>query len=291
MAVTSWRLLRRRRRRLDDEGRMPLVEHLRELRSRLIKAVLGIVAGTVVAWFFYDDLFDLLRQPFDDFRASAEERGVVAPQLVFRGVTDAFFMQVKVSVTAGVILSCPIWLYQIWGFITPGLHRNERRWSLLFLGTAIPLFLGGIAVCYLVLPKGLQILLGFTPEGVANFPDVPTYLNFFIRMVLVFGLGFELPLFVVLLTAAGVVSWRTLRRWTRVMIFGVFVFAAVATPTGDPITMLFLAAPLLVLLAVALFVAWLIDRRRRRSLGEPDYDELDDDEASPLDDRPLPPRS
>jgi sec-independent protein translocase protein TatC len=290
MAVTSWRLFPRRRHH-DDEARMPLVEHLRELRSRLVKAVLGIVVGAVIAWFFYDFLFDLLREPFDKFQATARGRGLIPPQLAFRGVTDPFFMQVKVSVAAGVILSCPIWLYQIWAFITPGLHRNERRWSLLFLGTAIPLFLSGIVVCYLVLPKGLQILLGFTPEGVANLPDVPTYLNFVIRMVLVFGLGFELPLFVVLLTAAGVVSWRTLRGWTRIMIFGVFVFAAVATPTGDPITMLFLATPLLVLLVAALFVAWMIDRRRRRSLGEPDYDKLDDDEVSSLDDHPLPPRS
>jgi sec-independent protein translocase protein TatC len=265
---------------------MTLVEHLRELRSRIVKAALGVVVCTVVAWFFYNDLFDMLRKPFDDFQQTAADRGLIEPQLALRGVTDAFFLQVKVSVAAGLILSCPIWLYQLWAFVTPGLHRNERRWSLLFLATAIPLFLGGIAVCYLVLPKGLEILLGFTPEGVANLPDVPTYLNFVIRMVLVFGLGFELPLFVVLLTAAGVVSWRTLRRWTRAMIFGVFVFAAVATPTGDPITMLFLATPLLVLLALALSVAWLIDRRRSRLLVEPDYDELDDDEVSALDERP-----
>jgi sec-independent protein translocase protein TatC len=265
---------------------MPFVEHLRELRSRIIKAILGIAVGTVVAWFFYEDLFHLLRKPFDEFRETATDRGLITPQLAFRGVTDAFFLQVKVSVAAGVILSCPIWLYQIWAFVTPGLHRHERRWSLLFLGTAIPLFLGGIVVCYLVLPKGLQILLGFTPEGVANLPDVPTYLNFVIRMVLVFGLGFELPLFLVLLTAAGVVSWQTLRSWTRILIFAVFVFAAVATPTGDPITMLFLAAPLLVLLAVALGVAWLIDRRRRRALDEPDYDKLGDDEISTIDERP-----
>lgn len=264
---------------------MTLVEHLRELRSRVLKAALGIALGTVVAWFFYEGLFDVLRRPFDEFEETAIERGLTPPQLALRGVTDAFFLQVKVSVAAGVILSCPIWLYQIWAFVTPGLHRNERRWSLVFLGTAIPLFLGGIAVCYLVLPKGLEILLGFTPEGVANLPDVPTYLNFVIRMVLVFGLGFELPLFVVLLTAAGVVTWASLRKWMRALIFGVFVFAAVATPTGDPITMLFLAAPLLVLLALALVAAWLIDRRRRRLSGEPDYDELSDDEASPLDER------
>src|SRR6266508_4844291 len=272
MSATSRLRLRRRRRPPGRDGQMSLVEHLRELRSRVVKAALGLVVGTVVAWFFYEDLFDFLRQPFDQFQETARDRGLIEPQLAFRGVTDAFFLQVKVSVAAGVILSCPIWLYQIWAFITPGLHRNERRWSLLFLVTAIPLFLSGVLVCYLVLPKGLQILLGFTPEGVANLPDVPTYLNFVIRMVLVFGLGFELPLFLVLLTAAGVVSWRTLRRWTRVLVFGVFVFAAVATPTGDPITMLFLAAPLLVLLAAALVVAWLIDRRRRRLLGEPDYD-------------------
>jgi sec-independent protein translocase protein TatC len=276
----------RRRRPPPTDGRMTLVEHLRELRSRLFKAVMGIALATVAAWFFYEDLFRLLEAPFDAvIRAAADEGREVT--LALTGVTDPFFLQLKISLFAGVVLSSPVWLYQIWAFVTPGLHRHERRWSMVFFATAVPLFLAGCLIAYLVLPKGLQILLGFTPQGVENLITLDRYLNFVIRMILVFGIGFELPVFIVLLSAASVLSWRTLRRWARVFIFGVFVFSAVATPTGDPITMLFLAVPLLVLLAAAYIIALIIDRRRRRAgLSEPDYDELDDDQASPLDERP-----
>lgn len=285
-----WVPRRRRAHRVDD-GRMSLVDHLRELRGRLIKALLAVAVGAVVAWFFYDPLFDLLRRPFDDYADVARERGVPEPQLVLRGVTDAFFLRLKVSLAAAVVLASPVWIYQAWAFVAPGLHRHERRWSMAFLAAAVPLFLLGIATAFLILPKGLTLLWSFTPENVTNLPDVGVYLNFFIRMVLVFGFGFLLPVFLVMLTAVGVLPWARLKRWSRGLVFGVFVFAAVATPTGDPVTMLALALPLLVLLGLGMLVARAIDARRRARSGEPDYDALDDEEASAIEPAaPPPPR-
>lgn len=286
LRARRWVLRWRRRSALGDDGRMSLVDHLRELRARLVKALLGVALAAVAAWFFYDELFDLLRSPFEDYAATARARGVPEPQLVLRGVTDAFFLQLKVSVAAAVVLASPVWIYQAWAFVTPGLHRHERRWSLAFLAAAVPLFLTGVAAAFVILPFGLRILFGFTPEGVQNIPDVNVYLNFFIRMVLVFGVGFLLPVFIVMLSATGALPWARLKRWTRGLVFGVFVFSAVATPTGDPLTMLVLAIPLLVLLAAGMAVARAIDVRRRRHATEPDYASLDDDEASPIDPAP-----
>lgn len=268
---------------------MSLVEHLRELRSRMVKGALAIVVGTVVGWVLYEPVFDVLSAPIDAVIDAAREDGRDV-RLVLTGVADPFFVQIKVAAMTGVVISSPVWLYQMWAFVTPGLHRNERRWAMGFLAVAVPLFLAGVAVAYAVMPMGLDLLLGFTPQGVENLVTFDRYLNFVIRMVLVFGIGFELPVFVVMLNLAGVLPWARLKAWTRGLVFAVFVFAAVATPTGDPLTMGLLAAPLLVLLAGAYLVAYLVDRRRRAHDTEPDYAALADDEASPLGPAPAPTR-
>lgn len=270
---------------------MPLVEHLRELRSRLVKAVLAVVAGTVVGWLLYDPLFALLKDPFEDaIHRLAVQRDIDAG-LILSGPADAFTLQIKIALAAGVVLSSPVWLYQIWAFVVPGLHRNERRWTMVFVAVAGPLFVAGVLVGYFVLPKGLEILINFTPADVSNLVQVDRYLNFVLRMLLVFGVAFEIPLFVILLNLAGVVSGRSLGRYRPWIIVGVFVFAAVATPSTDPITMLFLAVPMTGLFLVSELIARLVDRRRRSA--EPDYDQLDDDAASaieldhdPADERP-----
>jgi sec-independent protein translocase protein TatC len=201
--------------------------------------------------------------------------------VVINTIGGSFLLQTKISLVAGIVIASPIWLYELWAFILPGLHRNERRWTYVFVSIAGPLFAGGVILGYWVMPKGMSVLLGFTPEGVSNFIDSEHYLNFILRVLLVFGIAFEIPLFVVLLNLAGVVRARHLARWRAWIIFGVFVFAAVATPSTDPITMILLAVPMAILFLISEAICHLLDRRRYRN-GEPDYAEFDDDEQSPI---------
>jgi sec-independent protein translocase protein TatC len=259
---------------------MPLVDHLRELRSRLFKSLLAIAVGMVVGWVFYDEIFAFIRAPFDTVveEAAASGRDVT---LAFTGVADPFVMQLKVAGVTGVLLASPVWLYQLWRFVTPGLHRNERRWALGFAAVATPLFLAGASLAYTFLPRGLDILLGFTPESIENIISVDRYLSFFLRMLLVFGFGFLLPLLVVALNFAGVLSAAQLRSWWRWIVMGIVLFSAMATPTGDPFNLMLLVLPLVALMALAWGICWLNDRRRaRRSAAEPQWG---DDETSPLD--------
>lgn len=271
---------------LDERNRsaaMPLTEHLAELRSRLVKSGIAILIGMVIGWIYYPQLFAWLSAPFNDVveQARSEGRDVT---LALTGVADPFVLQLQVSAVAGLLISAPVWLYQLWRFVTPGLHRHERRWALGFVAVAFPLFAMGVALAYWVLPLGLQILFGFTPENVENIVAVDRYLSFFLRTILVFGVGFLTPLLIVLLNFAGVLSGKRLLSWWRWIIFTVFVFAAVATPTGDPINLMLLAGPILVLVILAVAIALLNDRRRaRRAAREPDFSHLSDDEASPLD--------
>ena len=286
--------LRRGRKAADDngvpdDGTMTLMEHLRELRTRIVRAVLAIVLATVGSFFFYNQIFDLLTDPFRTVvNDLAEEEGLDA-RLTLTGVADAFTLQLKTCLVAGIVISSPYWLYQIWAFIVPGLHPRERRWTRVFASIAGPLFLLGVAVGYYVLPKGLSILLDFTPADVSNLIEVSRYLSFILRMLLVFGVAFEIPLFVVLLNLAGVITGRQLGRARGWIVLGTFVFAAVATPSTDPISMLFLAVPMTLLFLLSEGIARLIDRRR----GVHDYEAWSDDEESELvldrspdDDRP-----
>lgn len=265
---------------------MPLAEHLRELRSRLVKSGVAVVLGMVIGWILYPTIFALLSAPFEGAveQAQAEGRDVT---LALTGVTDPFVLQLQVAAIAGILISSPVWLYQLWRFVTPGLHKHERRWGIAFVAAATPLFAAGTVLAYLVLPIGLQILLGFTPENVENIVSVDRYLSFFLRTVIVFGVGFLTPLLIVTLNFAGVLSGKRLVSWWRWIIFTVFIFAAVATPTGDPINLALLAGPILLLVVIAIGISLLNDKRRaRKGLLEPDYQQWDDDEASPLDTNP-----
>ncbi len=250
----------------DPEGRMTLVEHLRELRSRLLKAVAAIVIGGVVGWIFYDQLFALLREPLDGAIAKLNAERPIDAKLVFGDVAGPLMLQLKVSLIAGLVGTSPIWLYQLWAFILPGLHNNERLWTMVFVGTAAPLFIGGVVVGYLALPKGLNVLIDFTPANVSNYPTVDLYLSFILRLLLVFGVAFEIPIFVVLLNLVGVLTVARLSKVRAWVIFGMFVFAAVATPSTDPVTMLLLAVPMTVLYLLSELIARFIERRRRARL-------------------------
>jgi sec-independent protein translocase protein TatC len=257
---------------------MPLREHLAELRTRVLISALAIAACSVVGWVFFDQIFAWITGPFVEVVAQAQAEGKNV-QLALTGVTDPFVLQIKVAAVSGVVIASPIWLFQLWRFVTPGLHRNERAWSLGFVAIATPLFLSGVALAYLFLPQALGFLFGFTPDDVSNIIDVTRYLNFFLRTILVFGVGFLLPLLAVLLNLAGVLSAEAFIGAWRWMVVGVFVFAAMATPDGSPLTMTVLALPILALLGVAMLVAWLNDRRRRRADS---FADIPDDEPSPL---------
>ncbi|MEV6732182.1 MULTISPECIES: twin-arginine translocase subunit TatC [unclassified Streptomyces] len=274
----------------DAEGRMPLVEHLRELRNRLLKSVLAILVITVVAAFYYKNLIDFMLKPMLDSVGCtdgvvSQRNGRPCADMTVNGLIAPFSIALKVSLTAGVVLSAPVWLYQLWAFVAPGLHKHEKRYATAFVAVGAPLFGAGAVLAYKLLPKTAQILLEFTPDNARNLLPVDDYLDLVTRMVVVFGLAFELPLLLILLNFTGVLTAKRLASWWRAMVLGITIFAAFATPTGDPLTMLSLAAPIIALYFVALGICLVNDRRRRR--GNPDA-LLDDDEASELDLTPAP---
>ncbi|ALX04810.1 preprotein translocase subunit TatC [Aeromicrobium erythreum] len=257
---------------------MPLVEHLRELRSRLTRAVLAIAVFTILGLVFYAPILNFLTHPYNEMRPLLEREGIDT-QLIITGVGGAFQYQLKISLVFGLLASSPFWLWQIWAFVLPALHRHEKRWALLLAGTGAPLFIGGAALAYVVLPKAMEILIGFVPDGFGSLVTGAEYFDFIVKMMLVFGVAAEIPLVVVLLNRLGLVSAKQLasaRPWT---IIGIFVFAAIATPTTDPLTMLFLAVPMTILYLISEVIAKLTDRKR----GRERVDETADDDASPLD--------
>ncbi len=263
---------------------MPLLDHLRELRNRLLKALLGLVAGMVLGWMVKEEVWDVLKEPFCEVPQSKDLRGD-ACSMVVNGIFSSFFLNLKIAFMVGAIASSPVWLYQLWAFVAPGMLRKEKRWTVLFLSLALPLFLAGSFLAYFTIERGLALFLGFTPDDVAALITVDEYLRFLVTMLLVFGLAFELPLIVTILNLAGALSHATIKKWRRMIIFGIFVFAAAATPSADPFTMVSLALPVVVLFTVSDGVAYLVDRRRasRPSL----YEGLSDDEASAIEDEPF----
>ena len=259
-----------------EDGRMALGDHLRELRARLLRSVLALTVALIVALFFYDQLFDIVYRPYQIARENLQ--GKVDTRGTISGAGGPLLLQLKMCGVAAVIVTAPYWLLQIWGFVVPGLHPHEKRWTRLFAMVAGPLFIIGVGVGYYVLPKGLEVLIGFAPEKLQSLVDFGEYFSFFSRMLLVFGVSFEIPLFVVLLNLAGVVSGRALGRYRPWIVLGTFVFAAIATPSTDPFSMLMLAIPMVALFMVSEVVARLVDRRRNRV----SYAGLDDDEASDI---------
>ncbi|WP_405579412.1 twin-arginine translocase subunit TatC [Streptomyces sp. NBC_01190] len=276
-----------RKQEKDPEGRMPLAEHLRELRNRLMKSVLAIIVVTVVAAFFYKDIIQLLQHRIPDTvrcvnGATHQKRDAPCAQMTVSGLLGGFSIALKVSLMAGVVISSPVWLYQLWAFLAPGLHRNEKRYTIGFVGAGVPLFVAGAWLAYAILPQTARIMIGFVPNDTTNLLALDDFLDLVVRMIVVFGLAFELPLVLVLLNFTGIVTGRRMLGWWRGMVIGITVFAAVATPTGDPLTMCLLAAPIVFLYFVAMGVCFFNDgRKRRRLAADPDFG-LDPDEASSL---------
>ena len=268
------------------DGSMSLVDHLYELRARLAKSLVAVVLAAIVAYIYFDPIMDFLQGPYCDLPADVRGNVEGRCDLYVFDVLGQFKLRLKVAFMTGILIASPVWLYQLWAFITPGLHRNERRYALAFVGSSMVLFALGGFVAYLTMQKGLELLLSIAGDGVTSLLDVSKYLNYVIAMLLVFGVSFEFPLLVIMLNLVGLVSAAKLRGWRRGIIFGVFVFAAIATPSQDPFTMLALALPMIILYEAALVVATVNDRRRAKREREEGLGELDDDEASPLDERP-----
>lgn len=259
---------------------MALSDHLRELRARLIKSALVYVILFIVALFLYNHyLVPFVTHPYNQARAMLGHR--TDTRMVLGGATAGLTLQMKLAGWAALIASAPYWLLQIWHFILPGLYPQEKKWTRIFAAIAGPLFILGVVVGYYVLPKGLQVLISFTPHGMQSLVEFGTYFSFFTRMLLIFGIAFEIPLFVILLNLAGIVTGQQLGRYRAWIIIGTMVFAAVATPSTDPFSMLMLAIPMLLLFLVAEVVARLADKARGRGAHKPSR-QWSDDEASPI---------
>ena len=265
---------------------MPLADHLRELRNRLTKGVLAILVVTVVAAFFYKDIIDFITKPVLDsigcsksFGELAKSKDAHCAHITVSGLLAPFTLALKVALTAGIVLAAPVWLYQLWAFVAPGLHRHEKKYAYAFVAFGFPLFLGGGYLAYHVLPMTAKVMIDLTPSGAENLLPLDDLLDLVTRMVVVFGIAFEMPLLLVMLNLTGVLSGRRMLGWWRGMIVGIAAFAAVATPSPDPGTMLALAAPIWALFFIAVSISMLNDRRRARREAEGPAD----DEASELD--------
>lgn len=249
--------------RPDDEGAMALVDHLRELRYRVIMAAAAVLAATVGSFLFRDQLFNLVFDPYQQSIALYEAQNPGAnTRLVTDGLAASFMVSLKIALYAGLIVSCPVWLYQLWAFIAPGLLSKEKKYTLAFLGTGIPLFLSGVALGYWISPKGFVMLLGFTPQGVENLQDISKFLQFLTVMLLVFGVAFLLPVILVALNLVGVLRGATLGKYRAFGIFACFVFGAVATPSQDPFSMCALALPMALMYLVSEVICRINDKRR-----------------------------
>ncbi|WP_336215502.1 twin-arginine translocase subunit TatC [Nonomuraea sp. LPB2021202275-12-8] len=254
------------------------MEHLRELRNRLLIASVAVVVGIIIGWFVFDPVWAFIKAPFCETPQAQQLRDGTCT-LTYGGIFQSFFLTLKVSAMVGLLVSSPVWLYQVWAFVTPALYRNEKRYSLTFMALAIPLFMVGAVLAYLIMDTSLALMLGFAPSDAVATIQIDEYVDYVLIMLVIFGISFELPLLLVFLNIIGVLSRATVTKHRRTIIFAMFAFGAVITPGGDPFAMVALAVPMIVLYFAAELFMYI---RERRAPDQEDFSHLDDDEASPL---------
>ena len=243
---------------------MPLLEHLREFRKRVVRSASAISLASIIGWFFYNEIITKLAEPVCDLSAAQRSNSNTCGSLYINGVLGPLNLQIKVALLTGLILSAPIWLYQLWAFIAPALHRKEKRNSIFFFVAATPFFAAGTYLGYSILPVAIKVLFGFTPESLTNLVKFDDYLDFVMRAILLFGIAFELPVFLVTFNLIGFLSGAAILRPWRIWIFCIVLFVAGFTPSADPLSMILLAVPLILLyLLSGLFALW-NDRRRAK---------------------------
>ena len=243
---------------------MPLLDHLRELRSRVVKSASVIALGSVVGWFFYNEIITKLSEPVCDLKAAQEMGTDNCGALYINGVLGPLNLQIKVAILAGIIIAAPIWLYQLWAFIAPALHRKEKRNSIFFIVAATPFFAAGAYLGYTILPIAVEVLFGFTPDALNNLVKFDDYLDFVMRAILLFGIAFELPVFLITFNLIGFLSGKAILKPWRGWVFGITLFVAGFPPSADPLSMLALAIPLILLYLFSGVFALLNDRRRAK---------------------------
>ena len=252
----------------NPEGKMSLSGHLKELRNRLFWSALFLLAGSIAGWFMFDAVFAELQRPIVEL---ADRPGSNAT-INFPTVVSAFDVRLQVSIFLGVMMSSPVWLFNIWSFITPGLKKKERKYTIWFVVVAVPLFLAGTALAWSSLPTFVRVLVSFTPAGTANVINASEYILFTIRILLVFGIAFVLPVVLVLLNFAGVITAQNILKSWRMAVFVSAVVGAIATPVAEPMAMFLLMVPLLILYFVAAGVATLHDKSQARKAAAIDLE-------------------
>ena len=250
-----------------SEARMPLLDHLRELRKRVLSSAIAVLVAFGAGWYFYNPIIATLASPVCDLKAAQQSGAASCGALYISGVLGPLDLQIKVALLTGVIVSAPFWLYQLWAFIAPALHRKEKRTSILFVASATPFFAMGATLGYLILPVAIKALFGFTPNAISNLVRFDDYLDFVLRVILFVGLAFELPVFLVTFNLIGFLSGATILRPWRIWVFCIVLFVAGFSPSADPLSMILLAIPLIILyLLSGVFALWNDKRRAKKEI-------------------------
>ena len=282
-----------RRKPKNPTGEMTLVQHLQELRRRIVISLLALVVGTIIGFIWYQNapfniapLGEILRGPYcslpEESRVSFSADGEC--RLLATSPFEMLMLRMKVGALAGVVLASPIWLYQVWAFVVPGLHKNERRFTFSFVTSAVVLFVLGAVLAYFILSVGLEFLMGMGSEYQTAALTGERYFYFLLALLMIFGVSFEIPLLIVCLNMVGVLEYQHVKDKRRIVIVVIMIFAAVVTPGQDPFSMLVLALALVLLVEIAFQFCRINDKRLKRQ--RPDWMDLDDESASPLGEGP-----